>query len=291
MNTTHLVMGSVLYGVHYPVAVAYVYWTLKGLPDAEKAAVADALKPRMRLLLAVWLAVLAASAAALIYTQGSPDVVKSFGFSAIVGFHVIWWPFVVPVFRRAEQVLQSRGLERSSVNAAPVRTAALKPRRASDYLTGWMRLLPAELGFFGVLVLWWRLMAHPPTQPRIWFMVITFAGSALFFLIAWSAWVRREVSTSYLADGTAEAAPDALKSAEALRRFRIYIIHWMQLIGALFFFFAAILCVELDRGAISERTLGIIGGVGGSLIGLAGGVLGMIAGTWAHRVRRQGIAM
>jgi hypothetical protein len=214
------------------------------------------------------------------------DTLKFIGMSAIGGFHAIWWPLVVPIFSRMQLEIQRLGLDRSSVNSAPVRTAELRPRRASDYLRPWMRALPIAIGAAGVAVVTWRLAVHPPAQVRFWIMAVAFTLSGLFFLVAWSMWVRREILQPYLADGPAENAQDRIASAESLRRFRVSMIYWLQIAAASFFFFVAYLVIETGRGAVPERIIGIIGGIGGTTLGLAGAILGSVAGIWAHRVQR-----
>ena len=117
-------------------------------------------------------------------------------------------------------------------------------------------------------------------------MAITFTLSALFFIVAWGLWIRREISQSYPADGPAESAEDRIASVESVRRFRIQIIYWLQIAASVLFFSAAALVIEIDRGAISERTVGFVGGIGGAVIGTAGGVLGTMASIRAHRAQR-----
>ena len=286
INWVYVCLAVGLYGTHYPLASAYVRLTLRGLPDADRRGILDALRPLMVLLLAIWLLVIVSSIVAVIATRGDDNVIKFIGMSAIMGFHLIWWPFVVPIFRKMEEELRSRGLERSPANAAPTRTARLQPRRASEYLSPWMRALPVEVGIAGIILVMWRLLADPPSQVLIWILSVVFSVNAMFFLIVWSFWVRREVSQSYLADGPAEDAERQIAAAESVRRFRVGVIYWLQIVATALCFTVAVLAIESDHGAISGKTLAIVGGVGGTIVGVAGGVLGIIASVRQHRAQR-----
>ncbi len=287
LNWVHVTMCATLYGIHYPVAQAYVYWTLRRISNDSRDELLARLRPRLRLLLGAWLSVIAACIIAVAVSTDRNEVLKFLAISAIGGFHAIWWPFVVPIFSRMQLELQRLGLSRTTFPAGPVRTAELKPRRASNYLRPWMRALPVAVGSAGVGAITWRLALHPPSEVRFWIMIGAFTMSGVFFLFAWSLWVRREISQSYLADAPSASARDRIASAESLRRYRVSTIYWLQIAAALFFFTIAFLIIETDRGVIQERWVGIIGGVGGGVLGVAGAVLGFIAGIWAHRIQRR----
>jgi hypothetical protein len=263
-----------------------VHWTLKDLRDEDHDAVLAALQPKLRLLLIIWLAVVIAAAGALLVSRGSADVLRFIGFSSIMGFHLIWWPFVVPVFRRMESELKRRGLQRSAQAAGPVRTAQLRPRRASEYLSPWMNAFPVGITVAGVATLTWRLALYPPAEMRIWVLSTVFGTSAVVFWATWSAWVRKEIAMSYPVDEAGELAEAQIAALESLRRFRVLGIYWLQIAASAFFFAAAILCVEVGRGAISEVAVGVFGGVAGSVLGIAGGVFGTIASIRMHRALR-----
>jgi hypothetical protein len=288
MKYLNLAMIAVFFGIHYPVARWYVARVLSELDSEVARGVRTALALRMRVLFSIWSISCAGSLAVLAAFGFSERVTGTVSGAAIIGFHLIWWPFVVPVFRRLELELKSRGVERSRETAGPTRTATLAPRVVGSYLNPWMRLLPVFVAAGGVSAVTWRTAMYPPSEPRFWFMVLTFAASALFFWIAWSIWVRKEISASYPVDGPAKSAPDRIAAAESMRRFRVLGIYWFQVAASVFFFAAAVLCIEVDRGAIAESTVGIFGGVGGTLLGVAGGVFGTIAGVRMHRVMRRG---
>jgi hypothetical protein len=206
--------------------------------------------------------------------------------AGILGFHAIWWPFVVPVFRTMERELETRGLTRTQQGAGPKRSAALTPRRIEEYLPGWMRGLAFAVGAAGIGGLTWRLALHTPEQIRLNVMIVTFSLSGVFLLVAWGWWIRREMAAPYVADGAPENATARMAEAESLRRFRMRGICALQIAGAATFFAFAIACVELDRGAISERALGIAGGIAGTLVGTAGAVFGAVAGIRTQRAMR-----
>ena len=221
MSATHWFMIVVMLGVHYPVAWLYTHWTLKGLPETERLDIMRSVRSRLRLLLVIWIVVLSTVGVALLVSSSLERALYVISYSTIVGFHLIWWPFVVPVFRAVEKELKNRGIERTSENVAPVRTAQLRPRRASDYLAPWMTYLPIAVVISGLGVVAWRLATYSPGEARVWILSITFAVSGLLFWILWSLWVRREIAVSYPAGDAEDSASRQIAAAEAVCRFRV----------------------------------------------------------------------
>ncbi len=287
MTAVYYFITICFYGIHYPAAWFYVSRSLAGLKPEVQAEIRGVLRTRMRLLLGVWLVSICFAAGAIAWSSGSREIVAHAGQIAIFVFHVIWWPFVVPIFRLMEHELQSRGIERNHRATGSTRTASLKPRTAQDYLPAWMQPVSVLVGVAGVGGLIWQLVVHPPEQIRTMLLAGTFALSGLFLLIAWGWWIRRELSVSYVADGPAETAPNQIEAIEALRTFRVRGLGLLQIIGTATFFGFAMAVIETEYGTLSERTLGIYGGIVGTLVGVAGGVFGTIASIRMHHAMRR----
>lgn len=287
MTAVYYFMTICMYGIHYPVAWFYVSRSLAGLQPEVQAEIRAALSTRMRVLFIVWLVSICFAGGAIAWSNGSREIVAHAGQISIFAFHVIWWPFVVPIFRMMERELQSRGIERQYRAMGPTRTASLKPRTAQDYLPGWMQPVSIVIGVAGVIGLISQLLVHPPEQIRTMMMAGTFAISALLVWSLWEWWIRRELSVSYIADSPAETASGQIEAIEALRTFRLRGIGAFQIIGTATFFGFAIAIIEAEHGTLSERTLGIYGGIVGTVVGLAGGVFGIFAAIRMHHTMRR----
>ncbi len=274
-------------GSHLPVALLWNHFILRDVDPARAAAAREAIRPQMIRLWVVWVCAVVGFAAwyALDWEaiaggarETNPNKI------AMVAFHVIWWPFVMPVSRKLEQTLKELGVVRGIEAGGPVRTASLQPRLVREYLPNWARVLPTMLGVTGVALIAVRLLQYPPTEARFYIGVGVFSLSGLALLVFYGFWIRREVEQSYPAAGQESATPEYQAAVEDLRTFRIRAVFWFQVLGAAVFFCAALLFLEVSRGAIQDSTAGIVGGGAGAALGCLGGVVGMVAGIRAHRI-------
>jgi hypothetical protein len=134
-----------------------------------------------------------------------------------------------------------------------------------------------------VAIFLWAL-ARPPAEPRHLFGATVFAAFGLVLIVAQHLWIRMEVAQSYPLVWEGRAAKECEEAAESLRRFRVWSVYWLELIAAAVFFGAALLFLEVGRGALKEATAGMIGGIVGTVIGCCGAVFGGAAGIRGLRL-------
>ncbi len=199
-----------------------------------------------------------------------------FEMAVVLAFHLIWWPFAMPLWNRTQQLATEAGVFASPLPQA-VREASLKPRRLDDYLPSYWRAILATVAMSGVLALGVSLALSGAVETRYLAMALLFGGIGLLELFLWLFIMRIEVSAA------AEYRGLTPEDAEELRGFRVRCFFWMLIAASCVFFSIAIGCIEVGRGAIPDSYLGITGGV----VGIAGGAVGTAASLKSNRLRAK----
>jgi hypothetical protein len=283
-----LLIGFVLLmvGTPFPAASAYVRFAVSSHDSEARKAVLERVRPGLMRLAVVWAVVVAGFFAwfALDWTAIASGARSNLPWTLSMGaFHVLWWPFAMPVLRRLDTRTPDAG-DHDGMVAQPVRVAALKPRRVTEYLSRGQRLLPIALAIAAPPALFIRAWHYPPLEGRPVWGACIFGAAGFTFLISYAVWIRFEVRASYGPIGQDEAEEEVLRETERLRRFRLQAIFWLQVLGAAAFFAGAALVLEVGRGTIQESTAGLIGGLGGTAVGCVGGLFGGLAGLRGYRL-------
>lgn len=215
-------------------------------------------------------------------------------------FHVLWWPFAVPVLRQADGMVTWRGAGSRtgdgsrapghesggapSVGDSKVRVAGLTPRRVSDDLSPVARVLPLLVGVVGVGFVGWRLFQVHETQGFVW-QAAMFASGGIFVLLGYALWIRMEVRSPQPLVGSGEIARTYQEALEENRRFRVRAIFALEVLFAAVMFVVAFCTIEAAGGRLSGATIGILGGVGGSVIGILGSAMGIVGSVRMQKLR------
>lgn len=200
-------------------------------------------------------------------------------FAVIIGFHVLFWPFVFPVVNKVERLVSEN--ERGGNTQPSVRTASLNPRRLNGFLPQYAALLAVVIVLSGLFVAFAALMQIGEIEARFVIIAVALTAFGVFELLVLAFFMRFEVETAAPYAGLTPAA------AEELRRFRVSGFFWMLVATSVLSFACALGCIEVGHGTIPEPNLGIIGGIAGSLVGLAGAAFGIAASLKANRLRQE----
>lgn len=203
-------------------------------------------------------------------------------------FHLLWWPFAMPVLTALDRVNRdraNRGRRAPAPRPPEVRVASLKPRRVDTFLPRSARLLPPLLGLAAPAALAWRFVAVGAGSGAI-AAALAFAAGGYAFLISYGFWARREVAVPQDLAEMEARADEYEKEIDRLRRFRVRGIYALQVTASAVFFGCATVTVDVSAGRLDGRTLGLVGGILGGAVGVAGGVFGTLASVYAFRLAR-----
>lgn len=275
----------VMLGIHVPAAWWWQRRMLRGVDAATRESVRrDVRGYWVRLIAAQTVVLLGAVVWAVMHADGFRNfqIQASSGRIGFYAFHGLWWPFVFPLALRLDKSLRARGVFAGSTQLGPVRTASLKARKVSEYLPSWSTPLEVAMVVIGITVVAARSLTAPDLNPALLWSAGMFAFWAVVFVVGYAFWIRMEVQQSY--SWLAETATE--EELEAHRRFRVRGIFALQIAGALTFFAASAMVIEVARGSISGSTVGLIGGIAGAVLGLGGGVFGTIASLRVAKLQR-----
>jgi hypothetical protein len=205
------------------------------------------------LLGATLLALVGFGASSLLLGPETPGHAQVWG---ICGFFVLFFPFGMPVVRRAFAGL-----------AELPRGAALRPRRAELFRGAFVWPFVAWGALAAATVLW------TSSRPLLWLgPALGLFGLVLLRLVL--PWVAREPEPLGGPD------PEGLARAyAAFRRRRVLTMYWMFVILSL--------CVTGSWGAFAGLAAGWIGAILGTLIGIWGAAFGTWADAQRYLLRRQ----
>lgn len=271
--------------VHVPAAWWWQRRMLRGVDAAPRESVQrDVRGYWVRLIVAQTIVLLGA----VVWAVMHPEPFRNFQIQASSGrigfyaFHGLWWPFVFPLILRLDKSLRAHGVLRGPTQPGPVRTASLRARKVSEYLPSWSTPLEVALVTIGINNVAARAVTAPDLNPALLWSAGLFAFWAVAFVIGYAFWIRMEVQQSYswLADNVTE------EEIESHRRFRVRGIFALQIAGALTFFAASAMVIEVARGTLSGSTVGLIGGIAGAVLGIGGGAFGTLASLRAAKLQR-----
>jgi hypothetical protein len=254
-----------------PFSLWYIGRLLKYVEPKRRNAIRAALRFQTVTMASVSIAACVVAGAAAFGYPGNPRA----SWVVMVTFHLVWWPFVMPLILRAHRMVT----EESVGDDTGVRRASLVPRRFNDYLPAYWQVVAFGTALFGTLGVSSWIAIHDDIDPRMMGMAVVFA------LIGMGEWalflhlMRKEVTHA------PEYAGLSADSAEALRAFRVRGFFWMLLAVSICFFGFAIGCVEVGRGSFPEVNLGIAGGVVGTIVGMLGAGFGTACSLKAARLR------
>lgn len=268
-----------------PFAFWYRNRALRVLGEADRKRILVSLHPESRRVWISWAIVLLLAVTwfgfDFVSEQALSNVVPSVVVVLLL-FHGQAWPFVLPLFNRLEQqIVKTVGAESTVPDS--VRTASLTPRRFEDYLPRYWAWLIAVFALSGVFVAGIAIVQVGAMETRFPVMAGSFVCIGLLELGLFTMVIRTEVSSTATYGGLSQEA------AESFRQFRVRGFFWMLIAMSVVFFGCALGCIEVGRGTIPEPNLGILGGVAGSILGLAGAAFGTAASLKANRLRAGGV--
>lgn len=257
------------------------------LGEEARREITVALVPCKVRLLVAWGAVFVAfSVWALLdwsaWVEGRRRGILSLGM--LFGFHLLWWPFSMPLIVRHQRLARGLGELSSLGHDRPVRHARLVRRSVRNDLPPALLRLPGILCGIGVLGFLIRLFTLGNLDLSVG-APVGFVGAGLLVSLVHALWIRKEIEAPEALTGQGDAADEYAREVESLRRFRLRGISWLQAAMSLLFFTVAFLELEVAAGNLPAGVRGLVGGLGGSLVGLLGGGFGMFAGLRGTRLQ------
>lgn len=211
-----------------------------------------------------WCAVVAALAAATDATW--PLLVAS-----LAAFHVGWWVGAAPLHRRGRAEADAPHDGRPTSR----RVASLAPRDPERLLPATAWIVPTAAVALSAVLIVAAFVGGRLSAERSMLVAAMWCGG-LSFLLAWGLWARAQSR----APQDLSLAPDAAEVDRAYAAYRRFMVRsvWAgaTLASGLFAAIAAAAAWTGDDPA-SGPLLGWVGGVGGSLVGVAGAVFGAVA--------------
>jgi len=273
----------------YPVIRYYEWRALRPHGPAAAGAIRGALRPYMQRLWWAWLVAVVISTGVTAVLGISSDTYLTLFGVAFGSFHLVWWPFAVPVINRLNTELEMRGLQRSGRRLPAARTASLTPRRVSSYLPPWALAAPWLLAILATAYLLWGAASTPPPDPRDWAWFVIFMVIPWCVLVLDSWWMRSEVAQSYPLHGSEWTADARMRDVESMRRFRVRGIYALMLIMLVAMFYNARLSLDLVQEPDSINAGYDFAGAAivlGVFAGLFGAAFGIEASFRYHRAMR-----
>ena len=186
----------------------------------------------------------------------------------LVCFHIVWWPFAVPVLRELESALSG-----AHIHSGSIRAASLKPRTVSDYLPWWWTWAFAAALVILPSISFVRLAASGQTEARLLFGFLFMTITGISCIASFPLHCRRFLERPYPSlHGNATQLADEI---ETQRREWLRIWFGLHLALSNVLMIGGLLFVEVARGTISEETAGVVGGSLGTVAGITGGVFGV----------------
>lgn len=281
------------------LAAAFVLWcaplgiwvqTTRRIPGVRDVALSDetaaAARAALRrsVALAAAITVLAA-VAVLVLAHARPDAARTaLIVTGVCGFHVAFWLGGAPLHRIRRRAFAApvvaAGAGASGASGAPrakTRVASLVPRDATTVLPrAWWAAPTALLVAPWIVILVRAAVAEPVAGVTLGIVAAATSAGALL-VTCWGAWAHAVLSTPQDLSGAAD--PEALDVAcRAFRRVLARGIGVMVVLSAVVT--AAVAAVALGtEGDPETRNVwcAALGAIGGSVVGISGGVMGAIA--------------
>ncbi len=247
----------------------------------------------------MWLTTTAAAAVTALVAWLLPTPGPALLIGGMVVFHVVWWPCAFPLLNhgrpgRKGDAAAAPGPD-SALDPAPDaaspdeprrRVASLRDRPRSSYLSPVWWVLP--IGVFTItLAEIVRAVVTGPTLPSsgaTLHLVLEPLG-AVGILIGYGWWAHHSAGTPQ--DLSQADDPAALEAAyDDFRRFIVRGVFALMTAMVLLLMGSAVAVAHAPASGFSGATLGMLGGVGGTVVGLAGAAFGTLADVKRLRIRK-----
>jgi len=199
--------------------------------------------------------------------------------SGAAGFHVVWWIGARPLHRRNAATLRAEAVAVRSDDAMPGavpvarRVASLVPREDRPIVPAAAWAVPVAVLVASAVAISWGALARSEGTGRIVVACALWAGAATF-LAGWGHWARAQRRTSQDLSGAQDPAA-AERLYDNFRRFMVRGIFVGTSLATLVFAGAAAAVVWLGDQASGLAVW--VAAIGGSAVGVWGGVFGALA--------------
>jgi hypothetical protein len=263
--STLLLLALVVLVVVTPALVGEVVFRAAARATGPRGASIPSLAGSRRLRLATLAALLLFGAWAVLDTSILSEARRAaLGVAEFTAFVVLGLLFLFPALHEATTT--ARDLLRSEAEPAAVRTASLRPRRVSDYVSLRTLLLPYGVAILGAALVALRLAA-PPAGDRRPLLSLGFAAASLVFAGLYGAWIHEEACGPD-SSGVAGTGGEPAREEERRRRVRAVFLGQSALVTVLGGL--ALVLVDVDWSVAMGRNVALAGASLGGLVGVLG---------------------
>lgn len=263
--STLLLLANVVLVLATPALVGEIVFRVAARATGPRGAAIPRLAGPRRLRLATLAALsLFAGWVALDPSILSEERRAALGVAELAAFVVLGLLFLFPALHEATTT--ARDLVRPEAASTAVRTASLRPRRVSDYVSLRALYLPYGVAIVSAALLVLHLAA-PHAGERRSLLSLGFAAASLVFAALYGAWIHEEACGPD-ASGVTGTGGEPAREEERRRRVRAVFAGQSALVtvlGAL-----ALVLVDVDWSAAAGRTLALAGASLGGLVGILG---------------------